>query len=59
MGVDKGGQSGVSVCEAEGGGEVETEVSNQTQENGEGSVADSPVRLHLLVHGIVVIKQCA
>jgi len=39
MGVDTGGQSGVSVCETEEGGEVATEDDKKVQEDGQSSVA--------------------
>jgi hypothetical protein len=44
-------------CKEEGGSEVAAEDGKQVQEEGQGSVAHSPVGIHLLVHGIVVIKQ--
>jgi hypothetical protein len=55
MGVDTGGQSGFAICEEE----VGEEGGKQVQEGSQGSVANSPVGLHLLVHGIVVVKQRA
>jgi hypothetical protein len=54
MGVDTGGQSGFAVREEESG----QEGGEQAQEGSQGSVA-LPVGLHLLVHGVVVIKQSA
>jgi hypothetical protein len=59
MGVDSGGQSGFAVCETERRSEGGEEGGEQAQEDRQGSVAYSPVGLHLLVHGIVVIKQPA
>jgi hypothetical protein len=49
---------GVDTGEGEVRNEGGEEGGKQVQEDGQGSVA-SPVGLHLLVHGIVVIKQCA